>query len=432
MKSDEVRVSESARDRESQPRHVDDLLPSFVNGSLDRLQAERVRVHLTVCASCQTGRQAWEAIRHASQASVASTPAPSADILSRVWNEIERDDARRRFMLVTNSKAGPISLVDKVKSMLQPERQPSRRSFLRPLSVAAAGAAIIAAVALTPIGSFAQGFLTIFTPRQFAAVPVTQAELQSLPNLDSYGTYTNSPHVAPRSASTAAAASTIAGFTVAVPGSLPASVTGAPSYRIVGGQSASFTFSAAKAKATAAQKGMTLPPMPANIDGSTVQVTTGSAVLTTYGGNIAKYSSADPTVVANLKVKETAKAGTGSSVNLANLPSLVIGQTKAPVVTSTGASATDLEAYLLAQPGIDPNLAAAIKAIGDPTTVLPIPVPTDKATSHSIQVQGVTGISVADSTGIGGGIIWLKGGMVYGVAGPLTENDLLIAANSLQ
>ena len=79
-----------------------------------------------------------------------------------------------------------MSLVERVKSMLQLERQPSRRSFLRPLSVAAAGAAIFAAVALTPIGSFAQGFLTIFTPRQVVAVPVSAAELKSLPNLDSY------------------------------------------------------------------------------------------------------------------------------------------------------------------------------------------------------------------------------------------------------
>jgi hypothetical protein len=110
---------------------------------------------------------------------------------------------------------------------------------------------------------------------------------------------------------------------------------------------------------------------------------------------------------------------------------LVIGQSTAPVVTSSGVSATDLETYLLAQPGISPDLANAIRAIGDPTSTLPIPIPISKATSHTVQVQGVSGVSVADSTGLGGGIIWVKNGIVYGVAGTFSENDLLAVANSL-
>jgi hypothetical protein len=172
--------------------------------------------------------------------------------------------------------------------------------------------------------------------------------------------------------------------------------------------------------------------MPANVDGSTIQISTGSAVLTTYGGGNASYSKADPTVIANIKAKEAAKPGSSQSADAFNVPTLVIGQTTAPTVTSTGASAADVEKYLLAQPGISPDLKSAITSIGDPTTTLPIPVPVGKATSHPVQVQGVTGLSVADSTGIGGGIIWQKNGMVYGVAGTLTENDLIAVADSLQ
>ncbi len=443
---------DSSREGGASSRHVDGLLPSFLNGSLDRFNAERVRIHLANCPACQSELKTWEAIQHASQASVAVLPSPSAEFMNRVWLEIERDDARRRLMLVPRAEVPPTSLIERVKTMLQPERQSNRRAFLRPLSVAAAGAAIVAAVALTPIGSYAQGFLTIFTPQQITAVSVTQDQMRSLPDLNSYGTFTQTSRIQPRSVSDAAAASTAAGIKVLVPGSLPGGVPNSPSYEVMGGQSASFTFSAAKALATAEQKGKSLPPMPANIDGSTIQVTTGSAVLTIYGGNHSNIRSADPTVIANMKIKEQAKAaaeksgGAGSllgkstgngassvsSEDMQNLPSLVIGQTTAPVVTSTGATAAELEAYLLAQPGIDPNLASTIRAIGDPSTTLPIPIPVGKASSHPIQVQGVNGLSVADSTGIGGGIIWQKGGMVYGVAGTLSESDLIAIANSLQ
>jgi hypothetical protein len=94
-------------------------------------------------------------------------------------------------------------------------------------------------------------------------------------------------------------------------------------------------------------------------------------------------------------------------------------------------SAAELEQYLLAQPGISPDLAAAIKAIGDPTSALPIPVPVNKASAHSISVQGVQGLAVADSTGLGGGLVWIKNGTIYGVAGTYTESQLIAFANSL-
>jgi hypothetical protein len=431
MKSETFHDSDSPRARLPNSRHVGDLLPAFLNGTLDRFSAERVRVHLATCAACQTERDAWDTIRRATQASVAATPRPAPDVLQRVWSEIQRDESPARRLALVSAEASPTSFGERLKSMLRFDRQSAGRAFLRPLSVAAAGAALVAAVALTPIGSYAQGFLTIFTPQQFAAVPVTQAELASLPDLSNYGTYTHSPRGNPQSATSAAQASSLAGFTVQVPKSLPSGVTGPAAYEVMASQSASFTFNAATARATAAKQGKTLPQMPANIDGSTVQVTTGTGVLTTYGTSAMSALKADPTAVANMKIKEAQKPG--STQEAAALQSqLIIGQMVAPTINSTGASVSDLEAYLLAQPGISPDLANAIKSIGDPTTTMPIPIPVGKATSHSIQVQGVAGLSVADSTGLGGGIIWQKNGMIYGVAGTFSENDLIAVANSLQ
>jgi len=46
-------------------------------------------------------------------------------------------------------------------------------------------------------------------------------------------------------------------------------------------------------------------------------------------------------------------------------------------------------------------------------------------------VQGVQGVFVGDSTGLGSALIWSKDGMVFGVAGTLSEAEILAVANSL-
>jgi len=113
------------------------------------------------------------------------------------------------------------------------------------------------------------------------------------------------------------------------------------------------------------------------------------------------------------------------------LDGLVVVQAPAPRVYSTGASVREIVDYLLAQPGISANLAAQVRAIGDPSTTLPVPIPMSRAAAQPVLVQGVQGLAVGDETGVGGGVIWQRGGMVYAVAGPLRESDLLAVANSL-
>jgi hypothetical protein len=203
-------------------------------------------------------------------------------------------------------------------------------------------------------------------------------------------------------AARAADASRIAGMAVVTPHNLPADVTASPHYEVVPGSTGTFTFSAAKAQAAAAAKGETIPPMPARIDGSTLQVSIGTAVLAQYGG------------------------GMGS------IPQLVIGQMRAPKISSTGVSVKELEDYVLAQPGVSPRLAAALRSIGDPTSTLPLPIPVDLAAAHSVTVQGVQGVSVGDSTGVGSAVVWTKDGMIYGVGGALSESQVLQIAGSLQ
>ena len=90
-----------------------------------------------------------------------------------------------------------------------------------------------------------------------------------------------------------------------------------------------------------------------------------------------------------------------------------------------------LEDYLVSIPGVSAQLRAAINAIGDPSTTLPIPVPVEYATSSKVTVQNVDGIALGDNTGVGSGVIWVKNGVVYGVVGSVKLSDALDIANHL-
>ncbi len=348
---------------------------------------------------------------------------------------------RLRYRIDTGPETRPAVWYERVIDMVKLQR----RQLIRPLGGVAAAAAVAGALVFTPAGALAGKALTIFEPQQIAVVPINPGDLRSLPDLADYGTMTMGPTPTAQHVADLNAASAAAGIPVLQAGSLPAGLPGAASYEVLPGSSASFTFSAAKAKAAAAAKSQTLPAMPANIDGSTLHLSTNPAVVTVYGagssllglnggsaGQAKEVAGAGQTSAgAAGELRHPGGAGTSSASGQPAGPVLIIGQMKAPVVTSTGVTVTDLETYLLSQPGISPQLVSAIKSIGDPTSTMPIPVPVNMAAAHPIQVHGVSGLSLADSTGIGGGIIWEQNGVIYGVAGTFTEQQLLAAANSL-
>ena len=151
--------------------------------------------------------------------------------------------------------------------------------------------------------------------------------------------------------------------------------------------------------------------MPANIDGSKLFITGGPATVQIWG----------------------APAGaTGATGAYPDVPTLIVGQAKAPTISSDGVTVDELRSYLLSQPGISPQLAAAIRAIGDPSSTLPVPVPAELAISHPVTVQGVQGLFVGDNTGIASAVIWQRSGMIYEVIGSLTEAQALAVANSMR
>lgn len=288
-----------------------------------------------------------------------------------------------------------------VRSAPATGRPRSARLLRSPLKWAgAAVAAVLVAVSLGVTG-VADTIFQIFEARQFTAVNVAPGDLQTLGQLAAYGTVTWSQQPTPRQVASAAAASAATGL--AAPAvSPPARVTSTATYAVLDRTTASFTFDAATARAAAAKIGRTPPPMPASIDGSTLSFAGGPAIIVSYG------------------------AAHGA-------PALVIAVSKAPTIGSDRASIAQIQAYLLAQPGISPELAAQIRGINDPASTLPIPIPVGQAATKRVTVHGVdNGLFIGDSTGIGSGVIWQQNGLVYAVGGTLTESETLAVANSLQ
>jgi hypothetical protein len=286
-------------------------------------------------------------------------------------------------------------------------RLPIMRPVSRPILGSLAAAAVIVALVVTGV---AQDALNFFHPATVQTVQVSVADLQSLSGLSEYGTFAWIKEPSPQLVTSATEAATISGLHLPVVGALPAGVSTTVSYVAMPQAVGTFTFDAAKAAAAAAKAGKALPKMPSGMDGSKLTVTVGPAVVEIYG---------------NLN------PGTGTDTPQLNLPQLVIGAATAPVVTSSGVTTQQLEDYLLAQPGVSAKLAAAIRAIKDPSTTLPIPIPVEYATSTQVRVQGVDGVALGDNTGIGAAVIWIKSDTVYGVAGTLKQSAILDVANNL-
>jgi hypothetical protein len=135
-------------------------------------------------------------------------------------------------------------------------------------------------------------------------------------------------------------------------------------------------------------------------------------------------------------IEALAKAGGSGQVEigrlLPQLPKLLIVQMKAPSVSSDGPSVSDYEQALLDLPGLPEDLKAGIRAIGDPSSTLPVPVPTSLAVSHPVEINGADGLAIGDNTGIGSGVVWQSDGMVHAVGGTLRESQVLEIARSMK
>jgi hypothetical protein len=263
-------------------------------------------------------------------------------------------------------------------------------------------AALSAVVLLTGAGvAAANDWLPIFQTERVDPIEITATDLVQVPDLSAYGDLQIIEEPEPEEVADAATAQERTGLTVPEVGELPDGVTGDPSYQAAGVVSATFTFSAEKAAEAAAAEGEDLPPVPAGLDGSSLRLQAGPGVAAIW---------AQPTGV----------------------PTLVVARVGAPTVDASGGVEFEtVRDYLLSLPGLPPELADQLDDLSPEGGTLPLPVPAELVTSSTADVDGEEATVLTSRNGLFAGVVWVEDGVMTGVAGTLSADELLSVARGL-
>jgi hypothetical protein len=284
-----------------------------------------------------------------------------------------------------------------------PVRQASvARSRWRTTVRRPAVAALSALVLLTGAGvAAANDWLPIFQTQRVDPVEVTSTELVQVPDLSAYGDLEVTQEPDTEQVSDAATARERTGLAVPEVAALPEGVTGEPAYQVAGVVGATFTFSAEKAAQAAAAEGEILPPPPAGLDGSRLRLEAGPGVAAVW---------AQPTGV----------------------PTLVVARVVAPKIYSSGVPFETVRDYLLSLPGLPDGLADQLRDLSADGGTLPLPVPAELVTTSTADVGGSSATVLTSRDGLFAGVVWVEDGVMTGVAGTSSAEELLSVARDLR
>jgi hypothetical protein len=313
-------------------------------------------------------------------------------------------------------------LQDKIEGdIMQPQPKTLRRQLARYSPALIAAAIILAAVlvlSLPPTRALAQDFLNLFRVQRFATIAINPARMQELENLDLDAEKLlsrNSANVVepkkPVKVASVQEASESAGFTVAVPATVP---DGAKlQVYVQGAGSGEFTADTEQLNEVLKLVGVEDVQVPAQLNGAQVKVTKPAAVMLEY----------------------TTKQG---KLSLMQSPS---PQVELPA----GVEMKQLGEIVLRVLGLSPTEARDFAAKVDWNTTFLIPIPADAGEVRQVDVNGAEGLMLVSNgsgesfRGTRGGarngdtvILWAKDGMVYGLSGNGNSVDILEIANSVQ
>jgi hypothetical protein len=286
------------------------------------------------------------------------------------------------------------------------------------------------AFSLAPVQAWASEFLGLFRVQQVQVLPIDTTQLSSLSNDSSLvkqisQLFSDSVTVSrqpgePMVASSAAAASQAAGFSVRLLSAGP----GSPRLTVQGGTAFVVVLNRQRAQGLLDQAGRSDLQLPASIDGATISVDVPKSVTAAYGN--CPVPSANE--AAQSDTRKITLGAFGNCILLAQLPS--------PTVNTP----PDLNIAQLAEIGLQFTGMSAADAHSfsqsvDWTSTLVIPFPRNAGTYEQVGVDGVTGTLISrDGRGSGGqySLIWIKNGILYGLTGNGTSQQALALAQSIQ
>jgi hypothetical protein len=327
--------------------------------------------------------------------------------------EIAADAALAARMLATPAEIGDVALEwillqDRLSRPDATRRPAARRSPRMPRRLVnvslGTGTAVVAGV-LTVGAAAAAVLTTVYAPTQVAPVRVSANDLRAIENITgigrlpsnlqpsgsmrlSFGELSWSTASRPQQVSSLASATSMTHLAFPTPAALPAGVGAISSVEVQPRVTVTVRFSQSAGAAVA---------------GSTLQITAGPAIAVQYGG----------------------ASGQG------NVATLAIVAARRPVASSTGATASQLETFALSRPGLPADLAQEIRLLGNPTSVLPVPIPSGlwELKEH---IGGAPAVLVTDPNGFASGVIWeSRDGIVHAVGGLLDKQDVFNVARQI-
>jgi hypothetical protein len=343
----------------------------------------------------------------------------------------------RLSSLAPNPVEGPRSaavVLSQVKQKQQKEKVPMFKSLLgkRPLWAGVSAIVVLAvAFSFAPVQAWASEFLGLFRVQHVQVLPIDTTQLSSLSNDSTLAkqisqlfsdsvTVTRQPGD-PVVEPDAATASQAAGFNVRLLGA----GQGTPRLTVTGGTAFELVINRQRAQALLNEAGRSDLQLPASVDGAKVSINIPAGATAAYG-DCTPVTSSSKNPVGALR----------HGVSMPNADCTMLAEVPSPTVDTP----PDLNIAQLAEIGLQFTGMTAAQAHQfsqsvDWTSTLVIPFPRNAGTYEQVSVDGVNGTLISRLEGGADAhysLIWVKNGIIYGLAGTGTAQQATTLANSMQ
>lgn len=376
-----------------------DVLRAYIDGELSGTEVEQVQQHLEHCTGCQASFDQLQGQARRVQTRLA--------VMEPGQHEHPRSSQLAYQRFIHNPRKNH-SQKEKIQTMFT----------RRPVWTALAVIAVLALVfTVTPANAWASSFLGLFRVQKVQVVSFNPAAAENARGqLDANQAAIKqvfaddlkiSDHGSTVTVASAAEAAQKAGFTPRVPSAMTN-----PVISVRPGMNATFTINQPKLQSLMDAVGINAQ-LPASTNGKVITADVGDAVAVSSAG----------CPVSNKALQSEASVPSNCTV-LVQLPSPVVN-------TPEGLNVQQLGQAMFQFFGVSAADAQQLSQRIDWTSTLILPIPQgSKLQYQDIQVDGVTGTFLQETSQNSYGLVWVKDGMLYGLHGPggLTDAQKLVAS----